>query len=359
MAEKKRCPYQQADDGSWIVNSHDLVVAAAEDDETYSSAVSRFLQVPNGMDNEEHDTYRRLIDRYLTPARVSDLREQTEEVARTVAQTELHPGKTFDAVHLGTKFAVRASSAWLGWPETIEEELTEWVEANWAATRSGRFDRTAAVANWYNSIIQRLLDQRRGTKTTDVTSELMDDTSLGRPLTDAEITSILRNWTGGDLGSMALSIGVVLAYLADHPDLQDHLRGGVSDREWAEVLDEILRMEDPFPANRRITTRPAQLGDLHLEQGERLSLNWTAANQDPDVFGPPGTFSPQAHAKDNVVYGRGRHVCPGRDLATMQLRAMVETVLRESSAITPDPENHRVSAAAPAGGYQSVPLVVH
>ena len=48
----------------------------------------------------------------------------------------------------------------------------------------------------------------------DVTTRHRRDTVGGRPLSQAELTSILRNWIGGKLGSMALYLGGLFAHLA-------------------------------------------------------------------------------------------------------------------------------------------------
>lgn len=42
----------------------------------------------------------------------------------------------------------------------------------------------------------------------------------GTPVSDDEIVSILRNWTGGDLSSLALCTGVLLHWLIEHPEHQ-------------------------------------------------------------------------------------------------------------------------------------------
>src|SRR5699024_10386225 len=304
-------------------------------------------------DGQEHDKFRALTDRYLTHERVHALEPLFTDIAAHVVSDAIDRGGAADAVGLGAQFAVRASSAWLGWPESIEAELLDWVRANWEATRSGRFARTAAVAAWYNAIIRALITTRRQTPTDDVTSELMHDTFLGRELTEEEVTSILRNWTGGDLGSMALCIGVVLAYLADHPDLQEHLRSGEpSTRELHLVLDEILRLDDLFVANRRVATRDVTLGGERIQGGDRLHLGWTAANQDESVF---TRFDPEGNAENNLVYGIGRHVCPGRELATEQLRIFTQAVLARTTAIEPD-AHPRTRSLPPAGGYVEVPV---
>lgn len=353
-----RCPAAGAierTDAGWVVRGHALVRQVALDDETFSSAVSRFLQVPNGMDGAEHDAFRALTDRYLTNEKVRALEPVFARIAEHVVTDAIDRGSAVDAVGLGAQFAVRASSAWLGWPESLEAELLDWVRANWEATRSGQFSRTAAVAAWYNSIIASLIAARRAHPVQDVTSELMEDTFLGRRLSEEEITSILRNWTGGDLGSMALCAGVVLAFLADHPGVQDRLRKrDVETAEWHAIIDEILRLDDPFTANRRVARVDVELGGHRISAGDRLHLNWTAANLDESVF---CGYDPAGHAADNLVYGIGRHVCPGRELATVQLRIFTQAVLARTETIESD-SHARTRSLPPAGGYVEVPLIL-
>ncbi|WP_232233426.1 hypothetical protein [Sedimentibacter sp. B4] len=72
----------------------------------------------------------------------------------------------------------------------------------------------------------------------------------------------------------------------------------------------MLRIDDPFVSNRRVTTGEVVLAGMALDGGERVVINWTAANRDPLVFGTH-TFDPVRHAAKNIVYGIGPHVCPG------------------------------------------------
>lgn len=348
------CPHQgviQYADG-WMVTAHELVTEVALDDQTFSSATSRFLQIPNGLDGQDHDVFRALIDRYLTTERVDQLQEGFTQVATTVVEDAVNKGD-IDAVSVGAQFAVGATTTWLGWPKEAGDELVDWVHANWKATRSGQLSQTAAVAAWYNSIIDGLVNERVANPRDDVTTELINDTFLGRRLTREEITSILRNWTAGDLGSMALCIGVCMAHLAQDQPLQEELRtSSLTVGGWHSIIDEILRLDDPFIANRRVATKDVTLGGLTIRAGERLYLNWTAANQDDRVF---GGYDPHQHADKNLVYGIGRHVCPGRYLASEQLRIFLTTVLSTTAAIVPG-QAPPTRAQAPAGGFSQVPL---
>ena len=357
---RSECPVARGPDGAWTLFSHADVVAAARDHERFSNAVSAHLQVPNGLDGATHTAFRAVVDRYFTRERVAAVAPAVERVARDLVAALDLPAAV-DAVELGSRFAVRAQSVWLGWPAGLEEDLLAWVRDNHAASRSGDRERTGEVARRFTAIIRSLTDARRragDAAPDDVTTELVRDRVDGRPLTDEEIVSILRNWTGGDLGSMALCAGVVLTHLADHPDLQARLRAGVGDREVDAVLDEILRIDDPFVSNRRVTTEPVTVGGRRIGAGERVVLSWTSANRDPRAFGDPDAFDPVGHAAYNVVWGLGKHVCPGRPLATLELRLLVRAVLDATSAVEPDPGRPRERALPPVGGYAVAPVLL-
>lgn len=121
-------------------------------------------------------------------------------------------GASVEAVReVGAAFAVRAQSAWLGWAPELQGRLLAWIEDNHARTRSGGAVRAAQVAEAFDDIIQSVLAQRSADPDppSDVTGEMLRVHVHRRRLTQAEITSVLRNWTGGDLGSIALCVGVL------------------------------------------------------------------------------------------------------------------------------------------------------
>lgn len=357
-ALRSRCPVARDANGAWTLFSHAHVTGAALDPETFSNAVSRHLQVPNGLDGPPHTTFRALVERYFTPERMTALEPTIHRVAADLAAQLEVPGP-IDAVAVGSRFAVRAQTAWLGWPAELEDELLEWMQHHRAATRSRDRSRTAEAAQQFDAIIRSLTDTRRaagGDAPDDVTTELVHGRLEGRELADEEIVSILRNWTGGDLGSMALCAGVVLTHLADHPDLQARMRSDVPDREFDAILDEILRIDDPFVMNRRITTKPVTVGGRRFAAGQQVFLNWTAANRDPRMFGDPDAFDPVGNAPYNLVYGIGKHVCPGRPLATLELRALTRAVLDATTVIEADPGRPRERELPPAGGFATAPL---
>jgi len=348
--------------GEWVLLRHELVVQAAMDHERFSSAVSRYIQIPNGLDAAEHAQYRAVLDRFLAAEALAPFHGRFRRVAADLVAS-LPRGAPVDAVsQLGARLAVRAQSAWLGWPADLEERLLAWVAENHAATSSGDRSWTQQVAESFDDLIRSILAPRRGAPcndgTDDVTDQLMRSQVNGRPLTDAEIVSVLRNWTGGDLGSMALCVGVLVHCLAMDPALQDRLRSGLPDADFDAVVDEILRMDDPFVSNRRVTTCPVKIGGVDLPKGARVKLNWTSANRDERVFGDPDAMDPPSNADRNLVYGIGKHACPGRWLATLQMRIAMQELLAATTSIALDPQQPSERAVAPAGGWARVAVVL-
>lgn len=342
------------DRGRLVVGSHADVVAIARDPDTFSNATSRFLQIPNGLDGAEHAKFRRLLDPFLSPDALAWLVPHLERTAVAVLADCGHD--RFDAVtDLGARFAVRAQSIWLGWSPDHEDDLLAWVAEHRAATRSGSLDRTAASAGWFDRFIRDVLAGHRANPSDSVTSQLLQVRRAdGSPLRDEELVSILRNWTGGDLSSLALCIGVIAHFLATHPDEQERLRGAPTG-EIDAAIDEMLRLDDPFPGNRRAATTDTDVAGCPVARGEHLVLNWRAANVDPDAFTDPQRYDPHAHRDRNLVYGTGSHVCPGRYLSTLELRVVLRTLLDHGTvelAGTAERED------APVAGFRSVPIRV-
>lgn len=343
------------------VVGHAEALAVVQDPQTYSSKVSRFLQVPNGLDGEEHAAFRRALDHFFSDERMSALEGPVREVARN-AVVGIAPGATVEVVReLGIQFAVDAMLAWLGWPVQLRDELIDWVVENAAATRSGDLERTTEVAQWFDDIIGRVVDPRAARfsePALDVTDELIRQEVAGRQMGRAEIISILRNWTGGDLGSMALCAGVVLHQIAADPAVEADVRARRDDPvALAAAIDELLRIDDPFVTNRRVATRETAVGGCPVAHGQRVILDWTQANRDPRRFVDPDAYAPEENAPANLVYGAGPHVCPGRPLATLELRILLEEILDATSDLSLPDDNPGIRAEPPLGGWLRKPIV--
>lgn len=354
---RETCPVAWSDYMHWSLFRHADVLHAVQDHQTFSNVVSARLVVPNGMDPPEHTAWRPIVEKYFSPDRV----DAFEPVCRSIAADLIAAAKgrveLMDA--LAHPFAVRVQCAFLGWPDTLSEPLQQWVARNHEATLARDHAAMTRIAGDFHALIHDTIAARiaaGATPETDVAVALTHETIHGRPLNEDEITSILRNWTVGEIGTIAASVGIMAEYLASHPDLQDRLRADPSLAGLA--ADEILRLHGPLVTNRRITTCPVEIGGRSLGAGARVTVNWVAANRDPRVFDDPDAFRLDRDPADNLLYGAGIHVCPGAGLARMELRVVLEELLARTSAIAPDPEQPATPAAYPASGFWSLHLLL-
>lgn len=354
---RRRCPVATSRYGYTSLFRHADVMHVLMDHETYSNAVSRFPSVPNGMDPPEHTAYRRLIEPYFEPQQMEAFAPVCREVAVRLVQALPEQASVELMTDFAQIFALQIQCAWLGWPVELHEPLRLWTLKNQAATLARDEAAMSAVALEFDGYIKDLLTARRNAGSAapdDVTTRLLRDQALGRPLTDDEIVSILRNWTVGELGTIAASIGILVHYLAGHGALQQQLREQPALLPAA--IDEILRIHAPLVMNRRVTTREVTLGERTLAAGTRLALIWASANRDEAVFGDPEEFRLDREPQLNLLYGAGIHVCPGAPLARLELRVVMEELLGRTRRIALLADQQAVKAFFPASGFSSLPL---
>lgn len=356
---RSRCPVARSQYGYASVFRHADVLRALLDHETFSSAVSRRPSVPNGMDPPEHTEFRRIIDPYFSPARMAEVEPHCRRIASEIIARVPDATETEWMEDVAQDFALRVQCAFLGWPATLHEPLRQWTRKNHRATLARDEAAMAAVALEFDGYIKDLLALRRAAGSgapDDATTRLLGETMNGRALTEDEIVSILRNWTVGELATISASVGILTQYLATHEPLQQTLRA--QPELLPAAIDEILRIHPPLIMNRRVATRDVDIGGVPIAQGERLALLWASANRDAAVFGDPDEFRLDRDPALNLLYGAGIHVCPGAPLARLELRVIMEELLKSTRGIALGAGTQAVKAFFPASGYSCLPIVI-
>lgn len=357
-AMRERCPVAFSDYLQWSLMRHDDVMRVLEDHTTFSNAASRHLSVPNAMDPPDHTRFRRIIEPYFNDAAMAEFAPRCRAIAEGVVDRLPRAGEVEAMAAMGQDFALEIQCAFMGWPASLHEPLRDWVKRQQAATLAGDREALGKLALEFDGVIRERLAVRRGMDTPpdDVTTRLMHETVDGRPLTDAELVSLMRNWTVGELGTISASIGILMRFVAAHPGWQQRLRD--EPEILPDVIDEVLRLDAPLMSNRRIATCPVSVGDRQMEQGERLTILWGAANRDPAVFPDPDDVRLDRTPGRNLLYGAGVHVCPGAPLARMELLSFMQALIVATQDIALIEEDPAVRARYPAGGYDRVPLYV-
>ncbi|WP_406069840.1 cytochrome P450 [Micromonospora sp. NBC_01638] len=118
-------------------------------------------------------------------------------------------------------------------------------------------------------------------------------------------------------------IGAAAHHLLPRPDRDPTGQAGTAD-----LLAEVLRLDPPVRATRRVTTAAVPVGGQDLPSGSPVLLRFDAANRDPRVFAEPATFRPGRPEAALLTFGTGERGCPGERHA-LALAGGVLDVLRE------------------------------
>ena len=355
---RRRCPMAYSEQLGWSLFAHADVARVLEDHEHFSNAVSSHLSVPNGMDPPEHTPYRQMIEKYFSSERVQAFQPIVEQIADELIVPAVTGGSLEVMSLLARRFASRVQCAFLGWPLDLEQTLVDWTLENSRASREGDRELLSKLAVQFEAIVDQQLDSRadRGGKASmakgDVTGELMREQIHARPLSYEEISSILRNWTVGEIGTISASLGILIHSLAVQPIHQQAIRAQPSLVPGA--IDEILRVHNPLFSNRRVVRCPVELGGHSLQAGEKITLHWVAANRDEAAFDDPTAVQLERDSKSNLLYGAGVHVCPGAPLARMELRVFLNSLLRCTSDWQLSPESSPEFAVMPESGFSEL-----
>jgi cytochrome P450 len=98
--------------------------------------------------------------------------------------------------------------------------------------------------------------------------------------------------------------------------------------------EETLRLRPPFFGFFRRTTAPVVIANREIAQGCDVYMSWAAANRDPQAFEEPAEFKLRRPQNRHLTFGYGIHSCPGSALARMELRVLLEELLRRTPDLT-------------------------
>jgi len=321
---RERCPVARGEryGGYWVLSRYEDVKAAAQDHETFSSAAGMFLPAyseiripPIEYDPPEHTWMRRLISP-MTNAAVARGLEPDIQATIDALLGAIEPAEPVDLVE---RFALPLplhvmTSLW----GLTGEQGEDARRYSMAFLRGGSPELQRGVDYWLEIVAERKTDPRD-----DFVSRVL---ALNEGRMDDETIAILMwslTYAGHD--STALSLGNVLAHLAEHPE----------DRAWLledrsripAAVNELLRFYTPLHQFRRTVARPTCVRGVGMQPGDPVLLVYASANRDEAVFADAERVHLDREENPHLAFGAGIHACPGRFLALTELRLAVETLL--------------------------------
>lgn len=111
-------------------------------------------------------------------------------------------------------------------------------------------------------------------------------------------------------------IGSICKHLSEDKALQERLRQDESLIPAA--MEEFVRLYSPYRGFARTASKDVHLHGKTIRPGEPITLHYTSANRDPEVFKSPDEFVlNRPNISAHMGFGRGRHRCAGMPLARL------------------------------------------
>lgn len=124
----------------------------------------------------------------------------------------------------------------------------------------------------------------------------------------------------------------------------------------APAVEESLRLEGPIKVLVRWVVEDHELRGRTIRAGERVYLLLCGANRDPERFEVPDDVVLTRSRPNHVAFGRGIHACIGAQLARIETRIAVGTLLRRLPGLRVDGDPPRLPVLA-SRAQESLPVV--
>lgn len=297
---------------------------------------------PIDTDPPHHKKARRMILPTFSPRAVAErdepyAREITQRmVDEFVARFEAGDDVIDGAVEYAQQIPPRVIAHLLGVPESMVDEFVGWVRG---VLELGYFDpelrvkSREALQNYFIGLVQERMENPGD----DLISQMLQDEVDGEPITWVDVANTCNLLLVAGIDTTWSSIGSAIFHLATHPEDRRRL---VEDPSLIPVaVEELLRAYSPVTMA-RIVSEDFEYNGCPMKAGDRVIMNFPAANRDPEVFDRPDEVIIDREENRHIAFGVGIHRCAGSNQARMEMQVAIETFLaRIPEFELADPEN--------------------
>ncbi len=247
----------------------------------------------------------------------------TRDLCRRHIDGFLAAGQADAAVDYAQQIPVRVVAHILGVPESLSDTFTGWVRDMLEFADDP--ERNLRGQEGFGTYLIAELERRKAEPGDDLISELLGTTHEGEPLADRLVLGIVALIMIAGIDTTWSSIGTSLWHLATHPD--DAARLVAEPGLMPVAVEELLRAYSPVTMARRVRN-DTEFGGCPMREGDKLLMNFPAANRDPEVFERADEVVLDRAINRHVAFGAGIHRCAGSNLARMELTVALEEWLR-------------------------------
>jgi len=289
-----------------------------------------------GTDPPAHTRLRSLVNKAFTPRIVQRLEPRMREVSERLLDAAVEAGEVDLVQALTYPLPVTMIAEIIGVPPEDRERFKQWSDRAVSALGTGffagmsqeRMARRVRLLDEMRGYFVPLAERRRSEPREDLLSGLVAAEHEGSKLDHEEMLSMLVLLLVAGNETTTTLIGNAVLELLAHPDEEKRLRD--DPRLLPTAVEEVLRFSSPVQFDPRRATRPVELCGQRIEPDEFVFCWLGSANRDAAVFEEPDRFDVARERNPHLAFGFGTHYCLGANLARLEARVALETLLRRT-----------------------------
>jgi cholest-4-en-3-one 26-monooxygenase len=352
---------QRSGPGFWAVTRYEDVRRVSRDPRTFISSggtstmdlerpetASLDYRVMRGTlvitDPPRHTRLRALVNKAFTPQAVAALEPYVRRAVVGILEDAAARGR-FDLVSdVAARLPFDVISEMLGVPAERRSGLFQRVKPMLATEvdmAGGPMLDPMDAAEGLLDFLGALIDERTARPRGDLISAVVRAEVDGERLDRAEALAlaVLLFIAGSETTMNAISGGVLA--LLERP--AERARLARDPRLLPTAVEEVLRWTSPTLVSMvRTATRDVEVGGARIRAGDKVTLWYVSANRDEGVFPQADRFDVGRAPNDHLAFGYGAHFCLGAQLARLEIRVMLEEILRRLPGLTLDGEPRRL-----------------
>ncbi|MGW5740803.1 cytochrome P450 [Amycolatopsis sp. NPDC003861] len=330
---------------AWLVTRYEQVRFVLSDPR-FSRAAAAGADIPRArpgfepvgnllcMDPPEHGRIRSLVAKAFTVRRVERLRPRVQEIVDGLLDAMITAGPPADfAAAVAWELPVQVICELLGVPHADRELVRRCTETIVAVGTSVTPADVADARDQLVGCLSALIDQRKAEPGDDLLAALVAARDEGERLGDNELLMLGVALLTGGHESTANQIGSFVYQLLSQPQLWSRL---VDDPELVPAaVEELLRFVPLVTVTdlARIATEDLEIGGRRIRAGDAVLVQLDSANCDEQVFPHAGEIDFGRQVNHHLAFGFGVHRCVGAPLARLELRVVLETLVRRLPAL--------------------------
>jgi cytochrome P450 len=342
--------------GHWVVTDGRVVSEIFSDTERFTAHTSldgtteETVQIPMGLDPPEHRKYRRLLDPGFSPRVVNGLSDSIRVLAIELIERVHAAGACEFVSEIAEPFPVTIFLRLVDLPLEDLPRFRQWAKTLFHDSDPTRsVEAIAMIAGYLGGVIQ----QRRAKSGTDMLSRLLEGQVDSRPLSDAELVSIMFTIFGGGLDTVLNAMSFIIRFLANNPGHRQQLLDDPS--LIPRALEELMRRHS-IASLFRAVKHDMEFHGVQLKAGDRLWCSTIMIAMDESLVPDSLRVDFSRPEGRNPIFGVGPHHCPGRYLARLELRVFLEEWLRRIPHFSVATQAALPVLTGPSMGLASLPL---